>query len=130
MPREKGRLSHKAEAAIVALMEEPSHEKAAQRAGVSKRTMSRWLKREDFNLRLRELREHSIRLATNRLMRASGVAVSTLIAIASNGESESNRLRAAVAILEHGWRGQEQLDVVERLSALERQQEAMHPWPV
>ena len=118
----------KADAALAALMNEPSVSEAARAAGVSPRTVTRWLGRDDFSAALRRLREQAIRQAVNRLTRACGAAVSTLVHLTAHGESESVRARAAVAILEHTWRGQEQLDVSDRLTALEERSREVISW--
>ncbi len=118
----------KADAALAALMNEPSLTDAAKASGVSTRTITRWLARDDFGSALRKLREQAIRQAVNRLTKACGVAVSTLIYLTEHGENEGIRQRAAVAILEHTWKGQEQLDVTERLAALEQHQREMVVW--
>mgnify|MGYP002213781627 CR=1 FL=1 len=120
----------KADAGLIALMEEPTISAAAKKAGVSERTLGRWAKRPDFEAKLKEIRAKAIRQAVNRVTRAAGSAVSTLLELARHGESEAVRLRAAIAILDHAWRGQELLDISERLVALEafREQE-VGPWP-
>ncbi len=118
----------KADAALAALMNEPSVSEAAKAAGVSPRTVTRWLGREDFGSALRKLREQAIRQAVSRLTKACGAAVTTLIHLTEHGENEGVRQRAACAILEHTWRGQEQLDVTDRLAALEQHQRELRAW--
>jgi hypothetical protein len=101
------------ERAIAALLTEPTRAAAAAKAGVSEATIGRWLKDPAFGVAYRRARRELVREAVERLQSAVGEAVDTLRAVAKNGKKDSDRVRAAVALLDHAFRGIDLADVEE-----------------
>ena len=100
-PRKLGR---KQEALIAALLTEPTHAAAATKAGVSEATLQRWLRLPEFQAAYRQSRRELVEGAVGRLQAATGQAVDTLLAVAKNGAKDGDRVRAAVALLDHAFR--------------------------
>jgi hypothetical protein len=115
------KFGHKKEAAITALLSQRNHEEAARAAGVSKRTLNRWLKMPEFQAAYREARRAAMFQANARLQQASSAAVSALFKVMVDpGTPASVRVRAADCILSRGNQGLENEDLHVRLAALER----------
>lgn len=68
----------KKEKAILALLQEPTVEKAAVQSGISRATLFRWLKDPIFQARLTEAREHASNMALLNLSELSGRATQVL----------------------------------------------------
>jgi hypothetical protein len=113
------KLSRKQEQAIAALLSEATVGAAAERAGVGEVTLWRWLKDDAFKAAYREARRQVVEKAMAQLQQATWAASTTLLRLLNAG-SESVRLRAAEAILNHASRGLELLDFEERITALEQ----------
>ena len=103
---------------IVALLSETTVSAAAERAGVNEATLYRWLKQADFNAAYRAAGRHAVEKAIAQIQQSSWAASTTLLKLLGS-TSDSVRLRAAVAILDHANKGVELLDFEERLAALE-----------
>ena len=115
------KLGHKMEAAIAALLSQRNHDEAARTAGVSKRTLIRWLKAPEFQSAYLEARRAAMFQANARLQQASSAAVSALIKVMVDPSSPASaRVRAADCILARGNQGLENEDAIVRLDALER----------
>jgi hypothetical protein len=106
------KLTHKQEALIAALLSEATHADAAAKAGVSEATLYRWLRLPAFQASYRQARRELVEGAIGRIQAATGQAVDTLVAVAKVGEKDSDRVRAAVAILDHAFRGIEKADAL------------------
>ena len=118
------KFDRKKEAAITALLSQRNHEEAARAAGVSKRTLNRWLKMAEFQAAYLEARRAVMFQATARLQQASSAAVSALLKVMVDPSTPASvRVRAADCILTRGSQGLENEDLELRLSALERAQE-------
>src|SRR5262245_15378168 len=109
------KLKRKQEALIAALLTEPTHADAATKAGISEATLNRWLKRPGFRTAYREARRRLVESAVGRLQAASGEAVAALLEVAKNGVKDGDRVRAAVALLEHAFRGLTDADALHGL---------------
>jgi hypothetical protein len=96
-----------------------THEQAAQKAGVSPRTLYRRLREAAFLAQVREARTEMERRTTGLLTAAGIVALKTLTGLQDAAAAESVRLGAARTILDLGCKFRENLDVAERLKALE-----------
>ncbi|KJY18385.1 MULTISPECIES: helix-turn-helix domain-containing protein [unclassified Streptomyces] len=105
-------------AAVLALAQGRSNSQAATAAGVSTRTILRWLESDDFRRDVAESRTMLLRLAVGRLAAASVKAVDTLVD-ALDTERGQARVQAAKVLLESTLALRESLDVEERLAALE-----------
>jgi transposase-like protein len=106
------KLTRKQEALIAALLSEPTQAAAARKAGVSEATMYRWLHQPSFQAGYRQARRDLIEHAVGRMQAVTGQAVDTLLAVAQSGRKDSDRVRAAVALLEHALRGLEHADAL------------------
>jgi hypothetical protein len=98
------KLSSRQEALIAALLIEPTHAAAAAKAGVSEATLHRWLRLPEFQVAYRRARRELVEGAVGRIQAATGQAVDTLLAVAKGGGKESDRVRAAVALLNYSLR--------------------------
>src|SRR6516225_1254774 len=101
-PRKLGR---KQEALIASLLTEPTHAAAAAQAGISEATVQRWLHLPEFQTAYRHARRELVEGAVGRMQAATGQAVDTLLAVARGGAKDADRVRAAVALLDHALRG-------------------------
>ena len=115
-------LTTKQAAAIAALLEGHNQAGAATTAGVTKRTLQRWLTDPTFTAALREGSDGAIRAASARLAALAEHAV-TSIAVTMQQPTTPGagvRLRAADALLGHALRIREHADILERLAQLEK----------
>jgi hypothetical protein len=112
--------SRKQEAAIAALLSEPTVERAAVKAHVSYRTLKAWLVDPSFLQAYREARRSVVEGAVARLQTTCLSAVVTLWQSLSC-ETPSVRVQAAKAILDQSFRGLEAFDLLARVETLERQ---------
>lgn len=114
------KLTRKQEAAIAALLAEPTLERAADVTGVAESTLRRWLQRPDFADRYREARQALVDNAVRDLQRACGEAARVLRDVATNPETPATaRVAACKAILEQTYKGLEVFDLAERIAKLE-----------
>lgn len=112
----------KHERAILALLEAPTIEKAADAAGISHATIARWLQRADF--------QESYALARRRIFEASLARLQTLTGKATEALRRALvcgrpnvEVRAAVAVLASAGEAALLSEFSDRLRALERKQE-------
>jgi hypothetical protein len=113
------KLSRRREAALAALLSEPTLGQAADKAGVSERTLRAWLKLPDF-LADRDARRQVVEGAIARLQQATNQAVDTLCDLLGGDTPAPTRARAALGILDQAAKGVALLDHDERILALER----------
>ena len=121
-------LTPKQERAIAALITSKTLEEAAQRAGVSPRTLYRW-QHEDplFQVEWRSARRAALDAGLAALQSGVGEAVQVL----RESLKERNphvRIRAALGLLEHGLAANAQLELEARLKALEEQDAETVSW--
>src|SRR3974390_3168833 len=121
MSEDAKRLGAKKEAAILALLSQRNVEEAARVAGVTPRTLYRWLQEPDFNAAYRNARRAAFSQSIARLQQMSTAAVSTLgkVMVDSNAPAAS-RVRAADCVLNHAAKALELDDLEVRISELER----------
>jgi len=116
------KLTRKAEQAIAALLEHPTIDEAAKACGVSKRSLLRWLQRDDFQKRYREAQRAVVDSAITKLQAATVRAVETLERNLTCGNFFAENA-AAQAILTHSFKAiemrelQEQIDEIKTLIA-------------
>ena len=91
----------------------------ADQAGVSERTLRRRLKDSEYQARVGQLRTDYLSEAVSKLAHSGTKAVDTLVELAESAQSENVRLGAAKAILEYAVSLGENLEVRQRISALE-----------
>jgi hypothetical protein len=105
-------LTGKQESLIAALLTEPTHEAAAAKAGINRVTVYCWMQLDAFRAAYRRARRELVEAAIGRIQASTGQAVDTLVAVARQGRRDSDRVRAAVALLNHACRGLEDTDVL------------------
>jgi AcrR family transcriptional regulator len=114
--------------AITALMTQPTIEKAARAAGVSKATMFRWLAEDEFSGALREASGRLLEGAVATLQAGSGEAVEALRGIlADKMASDAAKVSAARTILEMALRVRELFEHEQRIAELEAKINVLNP---
>jgi hypothetical protein len=104
---------------VLALACGATPEQAAQKAGVSARTVYRRLTEMAFRAQVRDLRADMLERAAAMLTAAGLGSVRTLTKLQESAVSESVRLGAARSTIELGCKMREAVDFEERLTALE-----------
>jgi|SRR5215208_2415880 len=112
-------ISANQEKLILALLQSTSMSEAAQKAGVSTKTVQRWSKEPDFISAYRRARTYVYESAVGQLQAAAVEAVATLRNNLNHPTPASVQVRAALGILELAAKGVELYDIVERLERLE-----------
>ena len=116
-------ISGRQERSLQRLLAEPTIEAAAKAAHVGERTLYRWLREPAFQEAYREARTEAVRLATARLQRTAGEAVTTLATIIGDGTApHSARVSAARTVLDLTYRAVELEDLESRLQRLEERE--------
>src|SRR5215813_9455139 len=106
--------------AVNALLTCPRIEMAAQQCGISRTTLWRLTQQPEFQARLREARLQLSRDIVNSLQANALDTVNTLRAVMHNDEAPpSTRVSAAGKLIELSLRAKDQLDMEERVAALE-----------
>lgn len=115
------KFGRKKEAAILALLTQPTLDAAARTIGVVPNTLLRWQQDPQFDKAYRKARRAAFGQGTARLQHASNAAVSAVLKIMVDPQTPaSTRLRAADLVLTHGAKAIELEDVEARVSELER----------
>jgi hypothetical protein len=120
------KLSRKQEAAILALLQEPTLAAAARACGVGEATLARWLRLPPFQAEYRAARRQVVEHALSQLQQLSSEAAATLRRNLSCG-LPSVEVRAALGVLDQALRAVELLDLAERVAALEERAAATEP---
>jgi hypothetical protein len=107
------------EKSVAAVLTAPTLEDAARQAGVCLNTLKKWLALPEFRDALRQGRQAIYEGAVSRLQAASNEAVDTLRRNLACG-NVAVETRAALGVLDQAFRVREQLELEERLAALER----------
>ena len=108
--------------AIAALLNSPTIAHAAQTAGISQSTLTRWLREEGFLREYRLAQREALSQAIATLEAAAGSAVTVLrAAMLDQNATAASRVAAARVILEFSFRGAEIADLQERLETIEAQ---------
>ena len=114
-------ITPKQEAAIIALLNEPTAARAAITADVDERTLHRWLADPHFSRAYRNARRLAFSQAIAVSQRYAPVAVHTLAKIMTDGTvGASARVSAAVALLKVNREGIELDDLASRVDELEQ----------
>lgn len=114
-PRRKGAVA----VAAAALAGGVGVQEAATRAGIGRRTLSRWLATPKFVARVEELKAQATACAVNTLTSAMSLAAETLVGLLDGVPDV--RLRAAKTIIEVGMKLKEHNELVQRVTQLEVQ---------
>jgi hypothetical protein len=107
------------DAAIVALLTEPTIAAAAEKVGIGERTPVRWLSEPTFRAQYRAARRQLVEAATGRLQQAATQAVDALTRNLTWGVPPSE-IAAAKAILDQAIKAIELVDLAERIEQLEQ----------
>jgi hypothetical protein len=91
---------------------------------VGETTLYRWLQLPAFRAAYRRARREIVNSAIVRVQAGTGQAVETLLTVAREGRRDSDRVRAAIALLEHALRGLSDAD------ALHGEQESVTDTPM
>ena len=111
-------LDRKKQAAISALLTHPSIEKAALAAGVSEKTLWRWLQLPEFSEAYQQARDQVLEQTLSLLHKATGGAVAALVRNLKCG-TPGVEVRAAVAVLDQTFKARELLEMEKRLQYVE-----------
>ena len=96
-------------------------EVAAQRAGVSRRTVNRRLVNPEFRKRIQEMRADMVERTTAMFTAAGIESAKNLLELQKNSAPFAVRLGASRAVIELGAKLRENSDLEKRLQALEEQ---------
>ena len=110
---------------LLALACGASVENAAQKAGLSRRTVFRRLAAPAFRAQVTEMRAAMVQRAAGMFSAAGLPAIKTLTTLQESASSEAVRLGAARATIELGCRLRETVEWAERLATLEGRLEAL-----
>jgi len=121
MTRTATKFGRKMEEAIAALLTQRNIEEAAKAAGISTRTLLRWMKGPEFQKAYREARRNAYSQAVAKLQQGSNAAATTLLKIMLDPNMPASvRVRAAEAVMSHSSKAIEIEDVEARVTELER----------
>lgn len=96
-----GRYRAKKEAVIAALLSEPTQDAAAVKSGVSRDSITRWLRDADFRREYEAARHELVDQSVLKLQQASSEAIDTLVEVMKNADCPASaRVSAANSILD------------------------------
>jgi hypothetical protein len=125
MAGRKSMLGRKQEETIAALLTQRNLDEAAKAAGISMRTLMRWLKLPEFQAAYREARRTAYSQAVAKLQQGATAAATTLLKVMlDQGTPASVKVRAAECVMNHSSKAIEIEDVEFRVAELERAAEA------
>ena len=108
------------ERALSALITSKSKKEAAQKAGITERTMRRYFENPEFCKRYREAFAQVVQDATRQAQQLLAPALSTLESVMADEDIPATaRVNAAKIALDYAVRLTDQNDLAERLTALE-----------
>lgn len=117
---EMSHLKGKQAKGIEALLTSDTIEKAAQKAGVTRKTLYRWMKKDIFVKELNQAKRQLVQHGILRLQRATKDAVKTLLEICKDKDAPaSSRVSAAREILRNTLKSIELEEIESRLKVLE-----------
>jgi hypothetical protein len=128
MAARKSMLGHKQEQAIAALLTQRNIEEAAKAAGISMRTMMRWLNVQEFQAAYREARRKAYSQAVAKLQQGATAAATTLLKVMLDQNTPASvKVRAAECVMNHSSKAIEIEDVEARVTELERAADTGNP---
>ncbi|MBS0195986.1 MAG: hypothetical protein JSR77_04435 [Planctomycetes bacterium] len=114
-------LTPRQERAIAALIAEPTHVMAAEKANVPLRTLKDWLHRPDFKAAFQKARRETFTQAMSMATRYAPMALQTLLKISSDPSApHAARVSASTAVLKFGRESMELDHLAERIEHLEQ----------
>ena len=115
------KLPGKQEAALVALLNNPTVRDAAKEAKLSEATLWRYLRDEAFEARYREAKRELVGHTLMRLQANASEAAKVLMDVASNTEQPASaRVAAARAIIDHALNGAKLADLQSDVDEIKR----------
>ena len=105
-------LTFKQQAAIAAMLSSRTYADAAERIGVGRATIHRWLSEPNFRSAFRRAKRELTEAAVAKIHAATGEAVDVLVNVARSGRRDADRVRAATTILDHAYRGLEEAETL------------------
>ena len=115
------KFGRKMEAAIAALLTQRNIDEAAKVAGISARTLMRWLKLPEFLAAYREARRAAYSQAVAKLQQGTTAAATTLLKVMLDQSTPASvKVRAAECVMTHSAKAIEIEDIEARVSELER----------
>lgn len=113
-------MTSKQQKALVALLTQPTKEKAATAAGITSKTLRSYLDDPEFLAEYRKAFSELVEDATRKVQQTLDPAVAVLREVMEN-DSENGQVRvsAARSVLEYGLKMTEQTDILNRLQELE-----------
>lgn len=113
-------MTPKQQKALVALLTQPTKEKAATAAGITSKTLRSYLDDPEFLAEYRKAFSDLVEDATRKVQQTLDPAVAVLREVMEN-DSENGQVRvsAARSVLEYGLKMTEQTDILNRLQELE-----------
>lgn len=113
-------MTPKQQKALVALLTQPTKEKAAAAAGITSKTLRSYLDDPEFRAEYRKAFSELVEDATRKMQQTLDPAVAVLREVMENdGENGQVRVSAARSVLEYGLKMTEQIDILNRLQELE-----------
>ena len=111
-------LGRKQEETIAALLTQRNLDEAAKAAGISMRTLMRWLKLPEFQAAYREARRTAYSQAVAKLQQGATAAATTLLKVMlDQGTPASMKVRAAECVMNHSSKA---IEIETRVGELER----------
>lgn len=115
------------ERALSALLTSKTKLEAAEKAGITARTMRRYFENPEFCQRYREAFAGVVQDATRRAQQLLEPALSTLQTVMEDEEIPAQaRIAAAKSIIDYSLKLTEQADILEQLRELERWKEELN----
>ena len=114
-------MTPKQQKALLALLTNPTKEKAAAAAGITSKTQRGYLADPEFQAEYRKAFAGMVEDATRQAQQAIAPALSTLREVVEDsGEGSQFRISAARSILEYSLKLTEQNDILAKLQELEK----------
>ncbi len=112
-------MTPKKQKALLALLTQPTKEKAATAAGITSKTLRGYLAEADFQAEYKRAFSGLVEDATRQAQQAIAPALSTLREIVEDGEENAQaRIYAARSLLEYSLKLTESTDILNRLDEL------------
>lgn len=113
-------MTPKQQKALVALLTQPTKEKAAAAAGITSKTLRSYMDDPEFLVEYRKAFSGMVEDATRKVQQTLDPAVAVLREVMEDGsENGQVRVSAARSVLEYGLKMTEQTDILNRLQELE-----------
>lgn len=120
-------MTPKKQKALLALLANPTKERAAAAAGITSKTLRAYLADPEFQAEYKKAFAGLVEDATRQAQRTLDPAIAVLREIMQDGgENGQVRVSAARSVLEYGLKMTEQTDILTRLSELEAEMGGGH----